>query len=61
MLAKALGVEYFECFSRDDYTNAITEAIKSRKPTLINAHVEMDEKVLPMVAPGRPIDEIMLK
>ena len=61
MLAKALGVEYFECFSREDYTKAITEAIKSRKPTLINAHVEMDEKVLPMVAPGRPIDEIMLK
>lgn len=60
-LAKAMGIQYFECFSRDDYTKAIETAVSSRKPTLINAHVEMDEKVLPMVAPGKPIDDIMLK
>ena len=60
-LAKATGVRYFECFSREDYTKAIEEVVKTRKPTLINAHVEIDEKVLPMVAPGKPIDDIMLK
>lgn len=60
-LAKAVGVEYYECFTRDDYSNAIEETIKKRKPTLINAHVEIDEKVLPMVAPGHQIDDIMLK
>jgi acetolactate synthase-1/2/3 large subunit len=60
-LAKALGVSYYECFTRDDYSKAIEETVKLRRPTLINAHVEIDEKVLPMVAPGHQIDYIMLK
>ena len=60
-LAKALGVSYYECFTRDDYSKAIEETVKLRRPTLINAHVEIDEKVLPMVAPGHQIDDIMLK
>ena len=60
-LAKALGVSYYECFTRDDYSTAIEETVKLRRPTLINAHVEIDEKVLPMVAPGHQIDDIMLK
>lgn len=60
-LAKALGVAYYECFTRADYSKAIEETVKLRRPTLINAHVEIDEKVLPMVAPGHQIDDIMLK
>ena len=60
-LAKALGVSYYECFTRDDSSKAIEETVKLRRPTLINAHVEIDEKVLPMVAPGHQIDDIMLK
>ena len=60
-LAKALGVSYYECFTRDDYSKAIEETVRLRRPTLINAHVEIDEKVLPMVAPGHQIDDIMLK
>lgn len=60
-LAKAMGVAYYECFTRDDYSKAIEETVKLRRPTLINAHVEIDEKVLPMVAPGHQIDDIMLK
>ncbi len=60
-LAKALGVSYYECFTKDDYSKAIEETVKLRRPTLINAHVEIDEKVLPMVAPGHQIDDIMLK
>ena len=60
-LAKAVGVSYYEAFTRDDYEHAIEETVKLRRPTLINAHVEIDEKVLPMVAPGHQIDDIMLK
>ena len=47
--------------TKDDYSKAIEETVKLRRPTLINAHVEIDEKVLPMVAPGHQIDDIMLK
>ena len=60
-IAKAIGVSYYECFTKDDYSKAIEETVKLRRPTLINAHVEIDEKVLPMVAPGHQIDDIMLK
>jgi acetolactate synthase-1/2/3 large subunit len=60
-LAKAFGVDYYEAKTRDEYKKAITSVVKNRKPAIINAIVEIDEKVLPMVAPGKPIDEIMLK
>ncbi|MGM9970620.1 MAG: biosynthetic-type acetolactate synthase large subunit [Anaeroplasma sp.] len=60
-LAKACGVDYYEAKTREEYKNAVEQAIKNRRPTIINAYVEMDEKVLPMVAPGKPIDDIMLK
>ena len=60
-LAKAVGVDYFCCKTKEEYKNAINSFIKNRRPLLINALVEIDEKVLPMVAPGKPIDDIMLK
>ena len=60
-LAKAMGVDYYEVSTRADYKKAIESVIKNRKPAIINAIVEIDEKVLPMVAPGKPIDDIMLK
>jgi acetolactate synthase-1/2/3 large subunit len=60
-LAKAVGVDYFYASTRDEYKKAIDSFIKNRRPLLINAIVEIDEKVLPMVAPGKPIDDIMLK
>ena len=60
-LAKACGVDYYEAKTREEYRVAIEESIKNRRPAIINAYVEMDEKVLPMVAPGKPIDDIMLK
>ena len=60
-LAKAFGVDYYEAKTREEYKKAIASVIKNRKPAIINAIVEIDEKVLPMVAPGKPIDDIMLK
>ena len=60
-LAKAFGVDYYYADNKNDYKNAIVNAVKNRRPTIINAIVDTDEKVLPMVAPGKPIDDIMLK
>ena len=60
-LAKAVGVDYYYASTRDEYKKAINSVIKNKKPAIINAIVETDEKVLPMVAPGKPIDDIMLK
>ncbi len=60
-LAKALGVDYYYAETRAEYKKAIEQVVKNRRPALVNAIVEIDEKVLPMVAPGKPIDDIMLK
>ncbi len=60
-LAKACGVDYYYAETKQQYKEAIDEVIKNHRPSIINAMVEMDEKVLPMVAPGKPIDDIMLK
>ena len=60
-LAKAVGVDYYYADTRASYLEAVIKAVKNRKPALINAIVETDEKVLPMVAPGKPIDDMLMK
>ncbi|MBQ6782738.1 MAG: biosynthetic-type acetolactate synthase large subunit [Acholeplasmatales bacterium] len=60
-LAKAVGIDYYYADTRASYLEAVTKAVKNRKPALINAIVETDEKVLPMVAPGKPIDDMLMK
>lgn len=60
-LAKACGVDYYYAETRDEYKAAIEEVLRRHRPSIINAMVEIDEKVLPMVAPGKPIDDIMLE
>ena len=60
-LAKAVGVDYYYADTRASYKEAIDKIIKNRRPALINAIVDTDEKVLPFIAPGKPIDDMMLK
>ena len=60
-LAKACGIDYYEASTREEYKNAVEQAIKNNRPCLINAYVNIDQKVLPMVAPGKPIDDIILE
>ncbi len=60
-LALACGVEYYYVETKEEYKNAIDMVLKNHKPAIINAIIEKDEKVLPMVAPGKPIDDIMLE
>ena len=60
-LAKAVGVDYYYADTRDSYKKAIDSVIKNRRPAIINAIVETNEKVLPFIAPGKPIDDMMLK
>ncbi|MCR4898731.1 MAG: biosynthetic-type acetolactate synthase large subunit [Acholeplasmatales bacterium] len=60
-LAKAVGVDYYYASTREEYKKAIDSVIKNRRPALINAIVDTDEKVLPFIAPGKPVDDMMLK
>lgn len=60
-LAKATSVDYYEAKTKEEFTKAINQITKNRRPCILNAYVEINEKVLPMVAPSAPIDNIMTK
>lgn len=60
-LAKATSVDYYEAKTKEEFTKAIDQITKNRRPCILNAYIEINEKVLPMVAPSAPIDNIMTK
>jgi acetolactate synthase-1/2/3 large subunit len=60
-LAEAFGIAGRRASSGPEFAQAAKEAIGSGKPYLIEARIDRDALVLPMVAPGSPIDEQMLR
>ena len=39
------------------FEKAFADALKSKTPFVIDCIIDSDDKVWPMVAPGKPIDE----
>ncbi len=60
LLAKAYGIEGYDVRTQDEFITTFEKAWGSRTPVVINCHIDKDEKVLPMVAPGAAIDNIIL-
>ena len=60
-LAEAYQAAAFNVTTPKEVDNAILEAIKLKKPVVINCELGADDKVFPMVPPGRGIDEYVLK
>jgi acetolactate synthase-1/2/3 large subunit len=59
-LADAYGLRGYPAENRKTFVEALDLAMKdiaAGLPALIDAHINSDEKVLPMVPGGRPIDE----
>ena len=61
LLAEAYGVKGYDIHTQEEFTVAFSEALERRKPAVLNCFIGMDEKVLPMVAPGAAIDQIILE
>jgi acetolactate synthase-1/2/3 large subunit len=62
-LAEAYGVSAFRADTPASFSAALEKAsalLAAGKPALIDAHIDRDEKVLPMVPGGKPIDEQIL-
>lgn len=59
-LAKAYGIQGYHATSEDEFKKAFDEALKSGRPAIIDAEINNDEMVLPMIPPGKPIDFMML-
>lgn len=59
-LAKAYGAVGIYVDRQEDVDDAIIQALASKdKPVLINFEIDRDDKVFPIVPPGKPIDELI--
>lgn len=59
-LAEAFGAKGFRATTIDELKAALKEAYSLKKPCIIEAVIDRDEKVLPMIPPGQTIDEIVM-
>lgn len=56
-LAEAMGAKGYRVSTQEEFSSALSEAMRSEKPVLIDCIINSDDKVWPMVAPGAPINE----
>lgn len=59
-LAKAFGAGGYHVSSLNELNCALEKAFNSKLPTVIDCHIDMDERVLPMIPPGGSIKNIIL-
>jgi len=59
-LAEAYQVTAINVTRPEEVDDAILSALALKKPAVINCELGADDKVFPMVPPGRGIDEYVL-
>ena len=60
-LAEAFGAKGVSAHTMEELKKALDEADQSDGPVLIDCHIGMDEKVLPMIPPGRSARDMIVK
>ena len=60
-LADAFSIKNFKATTSEEFRDAFAKAMKIKEPVLINAFVDMEERVLPMIPGGRSVDDIILE
>mgnify|MGYP001103181665 CR=1 FL=1 len=58
-LAEAYGVDGYRAADKAQFDAALKTALEKNVPAVIDAEIDIDDFVLPMVAPGKAINEIM--
>jgi len=56
-VAEAMGAIAYRAESQEEFSEVFAKALKEKKPVVIDAQIESDDKVWPMVAPGAAISE----
>ena len=56
-LAEAMGAAAFRVTTREEFDQVFAKALEINGPVVIDAIIDCDDKVWPMVAPGAPISE----
>lgn len=59
--AKAFGIEGFSVSEEKDIMPTLKKAVELNAPVLINFHISPDANVLPMIPPGKDVDDIILE
>ena len=60
-LAEAFGVKGVRIHNDDDAEEVLAEAFSTTKPVVIDCRISPDENVLPMIPPGKTVDEMITK
>lgn len=60
-LADAFDIKNFKATNLKEFENAMAEAVKLNEPVLINAFIDIDERVLPMIPAGKSVDDIIIE
>jgi len=60
-LAKAFGAEGYSVGSYQEFREAFRRSLRNEICTIIDVPIHPDEKVLPMVPPGKPLTEVILE
>lgn len=60
-LADAYGVKGYKASNAKEFEKVFKEAFEAKKPAVIDAEVDIDEMVLPMVPGGKPIYDMIMK
>ncbi|MEE1166915.1 MAG: biosynthetic-type acetolactate synthase large subunit [Treponema sp.] len=60
-LADAYGIQGYRATNAKEFAEVFDKAFKSNKPAVIDAVVDKDEMVLPMVPGGKPIYDMIMK
>ena len=55
------GIKGYDIHSQDEFNDALADALNRKKPAVLNCFIGMDEKVLPMVAPGAAINDMIFE
>ena len=56
-LAEAMGARAVKVTTREEFDKAFEEALKANTTFVIECEIDSDEKVFPMVSPGKPISD----
>ena len=60
-IADAYGIQGYRATNAKEFAEVFDKAFKSNKPAVIDAVVDKDEMVLPMVPGGKPIYDMIMK
>ena len=60
-LADAFEIKNFKATTEAEFEDAINKAVKLNEPVLINAFIDIDERVLPMIPAGHSVDDIIIE